>query len=115
MSVLNLENANKIFDAVYQHSLYDINFFQPDLIDDGFSLNSEDDIRHKNYTLVMSQPDFLFGYVNNHIGDYLDMVLSSCDGSIVDDESIVLSVLNNEGINIWMNKKGQYINLCKLS
>ncbi|HCI6903401.1 TPA: hypothetical protein NPP78_004839, partial [Klebsiella quasipneumoniae subsp. quasipneumoniae] len=63
----------------------------------------------KNYTLVMSQPDSpLASYVNNHISDYLDMVLSSCDGSIVDDEAIVLSVLNNE--EITDEQKGQYIN-----
>ncbi len=74
-----------------------------------YTLNSVDDIRHKNYTLVMSQPDSpLAGYVNNHISDYLDMVLSNCDGSIVDDEVIVLSVLNNEDIS--EEQKGQYIN-----
>ncbi|EKZ2426675.1 hypothetical protein REJ35_003565, partial [Escherichia coli] len=108
---IKFENANKVlFDAVYQHSLYDINFSNLTLmLSKVYTLNSEDDIRHKNYTLVMSQPDSpLASYVNNHIRDYLDMVLSSCDGSIVDDESIVLSVLNNEGISD--EQKGHYIN-----
>lgn len=108
---IKFENANKVlFDAVYQHSLYDINFSNLTLmLSKVYTLNSEDDIRHKNYTLVMSQPDSpLASYVNNHIRDYLDMVLSSCDGSIVDDESIVLSVLNNEGVSD--EQKGQYIN-----
>ncbi|WP_156293011.1 hypothetical protein [Serratia oryzae] len=107
---IKFENANKVlFDAVYQHSLYDINFANLTLmLSKVYTLNSEDDIRHKNYTLVMSQPDSpLASYVNNHISDYLDMVLSSCDGSIVDDEAIVLSVLNNEGISD--EQKGQYI------
>ncbi|MHA0999337.1 hypothetical protein ACR9IA_02170 [Leclercia pneumoniae] len=108
---IKFENANKVlFDAVYQHSLYDINFANLTLIlSKVYTLNSEDDIRHKNYTLVMSQSDSpLASYVNNHISDYLDMVLSICDGSIVDDEAIVLSVLNNEGISD--EQKGQYIN-----
>ncbi|HFK5718045.1 TPA: hypothetical protein ACG0MD_004268 [Enterobacter roggenkampii] len=108
---IKFENANKVlFDAVYQHSLYDINFANLTLmLSKVYTLNSEDDIRHKNYTLVMSQSDSpLASYVNNHISDYLDMVLSSCDGSIVDDEAIVLSVLNNEGISD--EQKGQYIN-----
>jgi hypothetical protein len=108
---IKFENANKVlFDAVYQHSLYDINFANMTLmLSKVYTLNSEDDIRHKNYTLVMSQPDSpLASYVNNHISDYLDMVLSSCDGSIVDDETIVLSVLNNEKISY--EQKGQYIN-----
>ncbi|MCW6024664.1 hypothetical protein K1Y37_17870 [Serratia marcescens] len=108
---IKFENANKVlFDAVYQHSLYDINFANLTLmLSKVYTLNSENDIRHKNYTLVMSQSDSpLASYVNNHISDYLDMVLSSCDGSIVDDEAIVLSVLNNEGISD--EQKGQYIN-----
>lgn len=111
---IKFENANKVlFDAVYQHSLYDINFANLTLmLSKVYTLDSEDDIRHKNYTLVMSQPDSpLASYVNNHISDYLDMVLSSCDGSIVDDEVIVLSVLNNEGISD--EQKGQYINALK--
>lgn len=108
---IKFENANKVlFDAVYQHSLYDINFANLTLmLSKVYALSSEDDIRHKNYTLVMSQPDSpLASYVNNHISDYLDMVLSSCDGSIVDDESIVLSVINNEKISD--EQKGLYIN-----
>lgn len=108
---IKFENANKVlFDAVYQHSLYDINFANLTLmLSKVYTLNNEDDIRHKNYTLVMSQSDSpLASYVNNHISDYLDMVLSICDGSIVDDEAIVLSVLNNEGISD--EQKGQYIN-----
>lgn len=108
---IKFEKANKaLFDAVYQHSLYDINFANLTLmLSKVYMLNREDDIRHKNYTLVMSQPDSpLASYVNNHISDYLDMVLSSCDDSIVDDEVIVLSVLNNEGISD--EQKGQYIN-----
>ncbi|MEE7525102.1 hypothetical protein G8O16_17395 [Enterobacter roggenkampii] len=111
---IKFENANKVlFDAVYQHSLYDINFANLTLmLSKVYTLDSEDDIRHKNYTLVMSQPDSpLASYVNNHISNYLDMVLSSCDGSIVDDEVIVLSVLNNEGISD--EQKGQYINALK--
>ena len=108
---IKFENANKVlFDAVYQHSLYDINFANLTLmLSKIYMHSSEDDIRHKNYTLVMSQPDSpLASYVNNHISDYLGMVLSSCDGLIVDDEAIVLSVLNNEEISD--EQKGLYIN-----
>lgn len=108
---INFENSNKaLFDLVYQNSLYDINFANLTLmLSKVYQCNSEDDIRHKNYTLVMSQPnDSLASYVNNHISDYLDIVLSSCNGSIADDEAIVLSVLNNE--EILDEQKDQYIN-----
>lgn len=108
---INFERANKtLFDAVYQHSLYVINFANLSLmLSKVYLLSSEDDIRHKNYTLVMSQPESpLASYINNHISNYLDMVLSSCDGSITDDETIVLSVLNNEEISD--EQKDRYIN-----
>lgn len=108
---INFERANKaLFDGVYQQSLYGINFANLTLmLSKVYQFNSEDDIRHKNYTLVMSQPESpLARYVNNHISNYLDMVLSSCDGSITDDETIVLSVLNNEEISD--EQKEQYIN-----
>lgn len=113
---INFESANKaLFDMVYQHSLYDINFSNLTLmLSEVYQLNSEDDIRHKNYTLVMSQHDSpLASYVNNHISDYLNMLLSSCDGSIVDDEAIVLSVLNNEEISD--EQKDRYINYLQTS
>ncbi|WP_368879890.1 YobI family P-loop NTPase [Proteus mirabilis] len=108
---INFERANKtLFDRVYQQSLYGINFANITLmLSKVYQFNSEDDIRHKNYTLVMSQPEApLARYVNNHISNYLDMVLSSCEGSITDDETIVLSVLNNEEISD--EQKEQYIN-----
>ncbi|EPE4171408.1 hypothetical protein ACSILQ_000839 [Yersinia enterocolitica] len=113
---INFENANKaLFGSVYQNSLYYINFANLTLmLSKVYQLNSEDDIRHKNYTLVMSQPDSsLASYVNNHISDYFDIVLSSCDGLISDDENIVLSVLNNEKISD--DQKDHYINSLQTS
>ncbi|WP_145558706.1 YobI family P-loop NTPase [Yersinia mollaretii] len=108
---INFESANKVlFDAVYQHSLYNINVANLALmLSEVYHLSNRDDIHHKNYTLVMSQPDSpLANYVNNHIGDYIDTVLSSCNGSIIDDETIVLSILNNEEISD--EHKDRYIN-----
>lgn len=108
---INFESANKVlFDAVYQHSLYNINVANLALmLSEVYQYSNKDDIRHKNYTLVMSQPDSpLANYVNNHISDYIDTVLSGCNGSIMDDETIVLSILNNERISD--EQKDRYIN-----
>ena len=108
---IDFEKSNKeLFKSVYQNSLYAINFANLSLmLSRVYQIDSEDDIRHKNYTLVMSQPtSSLSSYVNNHIGDYLDVVLSSCNDLITDDENVVLSVLNNEGVSD--EQKEQYIN-----
>lgn len=108
---IDFDNADKaLFDSVYQNSLYDINLANLTLmLSKVYQINSEGDILHKNYTLVMSQPDSsLASYVNNNISGYLDMVLSSCNNSIADDEVIVLSVLNNDEISD--EQKELYIN-----
>ena len=110
------ESANKeLFDEVYKNSLYDINFANLTLmLRKIYQLSSDDDICHKNYTLVMSQPDSpLANYVDSHISDYIDTILSSCNGLIVDEETIVLSVLNHEEISD--EQKGRYINSLQTS
>ncbi|KEY57597.1 hypothetical protein [Serratia sp. DD3] len=113
---INFDSANKVlFDAVYQNSLYNINVANLALmLSEVYQISNKDDIRHKNYTLVMSQPESpLANYVNDHIGDYIDTVLSSCNDSIMDDESIVLSVLNNEEISD--EQKDRYTNFLQTS
>lgn len=109
-TMINFEKANKsLFNEIYQNSLYNINFSNLALmLSKIYQINDESDIHHKNYTLVMSQPDSpLANYVNSHIGNYIDTILSNCNGSITDDENIALSILNNK--NISDEQKNKYI------
>lgn len=99
---INYGIANKeLFNAVYENSLYEINFDNLALIfQKVYMIESEDDIRHKNYTLILTQPgSSLCQYIKQNISKYLDVILSTCNGIINDDEEIVLLVLNDEEIS----------------
>lgn len=101
----------ELFTAVYQNSLYDINFENVALmLRKIFLFRDENDIYHKNYSLVLTKSDSpLAKYVKQNIGQYIDVVISNSEGSINDNEDAVLLILNDEIISI--NQKKEYIEL----
>ncbi len=113
---INFESANKeLFTAIYNHSLYEINVNNLSLmLGEIYQLKNKNDIRHKNYTSVMSQPNSpLANYINAHIRDYIDVVLFSCNDLIIDDEPIVLSILNHK--EITDEQKNSYMDFLQTS
>lgn len=99
-----------LFGEVYKNNLYMINFENIALmLRVEYQVKNEDDIKHKNFTLVQKQPDSpLAQYVSSNMNFYIPhIVLNNCDGIISDDEDIAISVLNNE--NIDSAYKTQYI------
>jgi hypothetical protein len=98
-NTIDYEKADKtLFDEVYQNSLYTLTFENISLmLRNEFCFESESDIMHKNYTMVMSRADSsLAEYVSENMSTYIEIVLNHCEGMISDDESIVISLLNNE-------------------
>lgn len=94
-------SANEaLFKAVYENSLYQINFKNITLMLNTFyASENESDICHQNYTLVLSQPNSpLSKYINDNIGIYIDIVLQNSNGRITDSESVSLTILNNGSI-----------------
>ncbi len=94
-------NLNKdLFHAVYEESLYVINSENLILIQrEILGIKNDRDILHKNYTLLYSNPDSaITQYVNKNINEYFDVVLKICDGTIHDDENVVIVVLNNSAL-----------------
>jgi hypothetical protein len=107
---INYDNADKaLFDAVYQNSLYDINFENVALmLRKIYLFENESDIHHKNYSLVLTQPESpLANFIKRNICKYIDAVLSGCNGEISDDENVVLLILNDEIISV--EQKNAYI------
>lgn len=90
----------KLFNAVYEKSLYELNYRNLSLmLQEVYHVANNDDLCHKNYTLVMSRPETpLACYVNNNINEYLGLTLSKCEGNITDNEEIVLLILNNDDV-----------------
>lgn len=99
----------ELFHAVCQESLYEINAENLQLIETKIlNINNNDDILHKNYTLLLSHPDSaITQYMNRNINKYFDVVLQICKETIVDDENVAVLVLNNP--EITMENKRQYI------
>ncbi len=98
-----------LFGEVYKNNLYRINFENIALmLRVEYQVKNDDDIKHKNLTLVQEHPDSpLALYVSLNMELYIRIILSNCDGIISDDEDIAISVLNNE--NIDSAYKTQYI------
>ena len=99
----NYAEINKdLFYAVYEESLYEFNAKNLQLIQrEILGIMNEDDIFHKNYTLLYLHPDSaITQYVNQNINEYFDVVLQISDRTIRDDENVVVAVLNNTDLSI---------------
>lgn len=99
----------ELFYAVCQESLYEINAGNLELTETKIlNINNNDDILHKNYTILLSHPDSaITQYMNRNINKYFDVVLQICKKTILDDENVAVLVLNNP--EITMENKCQYI------
>lgn len=104
--------ANKnLLKEVYNNSLYDINDENIQLIQkEILNVTNNDDIIHKNYTLMISHPDSaLTQYINQNINEYIDVVIEICDGKVYDNENVVLNLLNNA--DLTLEHKQSYISV----
>ena len=89
-----------LFRRVYEESLYVINPENLILIQrEILGIKNDEEILHKNYTLLYSNPDSaITQYVNQNINEYFDVVLKISDCTIHDDENVVIVVLNNSAL-----------------
>lgn len=115
-SKLEYRNSNlELFQAVYQNSLYEINFDNLKLIlQQVYGIENENAISHKNYTQILTQPNSpLAQYIDENISEYLDVILLASNGTIFDDESAALSILNN--IDVTTEQKHAYIETLRIA
>ena len=106
------DTANKdLLKEVYNNSLYDINDENIQLIQkEILNVTNNDDIIHKNYTIMVSHPDSaLTQYINQNINEYIDFVIEICDGKVYDNENVVINLLNNA--DLTFEHKQSYISV----
>lgn len=111
-ATIDYESSNKdLFEEVYRHSLYNLSFENISMmLKKEYRIESEYDIIHRNYTLVVSQSDSpLARYISENISIYMKIIISNCDGIISDDENVIYSLLNNADLATDIKK--QYIEL----
>ncbi len=109
-SGFDYDTLNKeLFCAVYEESLYEINSENLQLIQrEILGIKNDEDIFHKNYTILFSHPDSaITKYVNQNINEYFDIILQMSDGTILDDESVAIEILNN--MDVTPEQKHSYI------
>lgn len=105
---VNYEKSNnQLFYEVYRNSLYDINAENLRvMLQNACKLDNEYDIRHKNYTLILSLHDQpLCEYIENNISEYVDAILKMSDGIIEDSEDTIISILNNKEVTVAHKKE----------
>lgn len=91
---------NNLFKEIYENSMYELNFNNISLmLKIIFGINSEGDIKNKNYTLICANRESsLYQYVNMNIELYIGEILVNTD-LIEDDEEVAIEVLNNGKIS----------------
>jgi predicted transposase YbfD/YdcC len=112
VSFVRIDKAHgDLLEEVYRNSLYEINFENLRfMLREFYQVEDDNDIYHRNYTLVLTQPESpLAQYVKNSICIYIDVVLSNSNGVIKDDEKVALLILNNE--TITDDQKNAYMEL----
>lgn len=91
-----------LFYTVYAESLYKINAENLRLIlMEILGEKNEEDIVHRNYTLLLSHPDsFITQYANQNINEYFDVILQISAGIILDEENVAIAALNNPDLTV---------------
>lgn len=108
----NYDVLNKeLFNAVYEKSLYEINANNLQLImTKVLGIEKNEDIIHKNYTILCSYPDSeITQYIDWNINKYFDVILQMSNGTINDEEEVVITVLNNQ--DLYTEYKKSYISV----
>ena len=93
-------SSNDLFVAVYDNSLYTLNFSNIKLMLEIMHELSEEDIRHNNYTHLLKLRDApIFAYVSENMEDYMQILLEFCEGNIEDSEFAALELINTEKLS----------------
>ena len=97
----NVSNR-RLFESVYQESLYRINIENIILMlrfIHGIT-EEEKQLRCCNYSFVCRFPEApLHHYIDGCMNEYLDVWLSSYDGTIIDDENCSIKLLNHQSVS----------------
>lgn len=111
---IDYEISNKeLFNAVYEGNFYIISFRLVCLmLQVVYGENDSKELKHKNYTLVLNQPNEpIVKYVQENIVEYIQVVLENCEYEISDSEETVIRVLNDSKLEL--ESKVTYISYLK--
>ena len=104
---------HNLFKKIYEHSCYALNYNNIALmLTIIYGVEDANDIRHKNYSSIISKPDAaLAQYIDRNIDMYANAMLDFCENDIQDCEKDAITFLNHSGISI--EQKQKYISKLK--
>lgn len=93
-------SEKRLLLAVYENNLYAMNFRNISMfLKNIWSIERSEDIVHKNYTLICGNKNSaLYKRVDSNMSEYVDILLQECNGKILDDEHIAITLLNRKDI-----------------
>ncbi len=96
----------ELFNEIYRNNMYDITYDNIKLMLQIFyGINDEQEIKARLYTLILGKTDEpLFQYINQNIQTVMDIILE-IDEFVLDDETTIISVLNNPSIEFDTKRK----------
>jgi hypothetical protein len=104
LKITNKDKDKILFEHVYKHDYYMINFEMVELIIRHFNTDNSLDIeklKTANYTTIMqSDCENLKSYLEDNITDYLHDVFFIIESNTEESEKSIISLLNNENIDI---------------
>ena len=109
---INYDVSNKsLFCAVYEAGNYELNIQNILLIlTKVFNIQNDEDLRHRIGTFVFQQPQSsLFRKAQEDMSSFIRIIISNCEGSISDNETTVLDILNCETVSLEI--KTAYLDL----
>lgn len=95
------DNPNeKLLRAVYENSLYEINYDNLCYMYRRFIGQADDtDLRYRNYSLLAQEPQsHLKKYIEQHFEEYVDVILKSCEEKTFDEEEVALTLINHPNV-----------------
>lgn len=93
------EETRKLFDFVYENNHYQINEPMVELMVRANGNYNENDWRTKNYFAIKnSDCENLVGHIEENIGSYIEDVYLKIESNTQEDESLLISLLNNDGL-----------------
>lgn len=99
---LELERANKeLWQKVYKNDMYLLDWGPIEqILKYQYNYDKIEDFESRNLSLILSKPEECLAiYVQDNIDEYIGYYLEEYSGSIADDESAILFVLNNDDID----------------
>lgn len=109
---INYDVSEKnIYKLIYEKSMYRLTYGNiKNMLDHIHGIDDESIVKHSNYSVLLSIVDSpIYSYVKANIAEYFEIIFKECDGKIEDDETSILTMLNDESITDEI--KEHYISL----